>query len=271
MNNQLNFNKVFNGIESVFSKSTIHLDTFDTYLIPKVCHAIGEYLLDSLTKKHDFVPLFNPAISSRTTLLQTQSIHLELEILPANIPPRNFVSTNGSKQAVGVLIGSAKVQRFSKNNEKKEIIHISQEVISSGESTLIDHELVIVENNSTVSTYLLYLTDNTSVINEPVREVYSINTGKFSHIVSNSLASSRLELMLFTMGHMNYKDCSDVAEHLAFNHSDYFIRWEATRTFCKVNPDQAEIFLSRVLVREQHPHVINAINQSLFLIKNRNK
>ncbi|VAX43016.1 Uncharacterised protein [Acinetobacter calcoaceticus] len=271
MNKQFNFNKVFNHIESVFSKNSINLDKFNTYLSPKVYQTIGEYLLELLERKHDFVPSFNPAISSRTTLLQTQSIHLELEILPANIPPRNFISPNGSKQAIGVLIGSAKIQIFSKKNDKKEIIEISKEIISSGQSTLIDHELVVIENNSTVSTYLLYLTDNTNVTNESIREVYSINTGKFSHIVSNSLASSRLELMLFTMGHMNYKACSDVAEHLAFNHSDYFIRWEATRTFCKVNPDQAEIFLSRVLAEEQHPHVINAINQSLFLIQNRNK
>lgn len=54
MNKQFNFNEVFNGIESVFSKNSINLDTFNTYLSAKVCHTIGEYLLELLEKKTRF-------------------------------------------------------------------------------------------------------------------------------------------------------------------------------------------------------------------------
>lgn len=272
MNKVSNFNEIFNGIEYIFNEKNINLEEFNKYLQPTVHKAIGQYLLDSISQKHDFVPTFNPVLPSRTILYQTPKMNLELEVLPVNTPSRKFVSKTRCKQAVGVLIGNVKIQRFSPPNDKKEISLLSEEFISNGNSVSIDNEYVVIESSSTTnSTYLLYLSDRTSIQKEATSEVYSTRTGKFSHIVSNSLTSSRLELMLFVMGHMHYQGCSDVVKNLAFQHDDYFIRWEAARTFCKVNPDEAEVFLAKILENEKHPHVLNAIKKSLQLIENRNQ
>lgn len=262
------FESFFSDLQFVFEDFSVNFEEFNKYLSSSTSHFIGYYFLNSLTKKHDFVPPFNPAVSSRITLFQNKLIKLELEIILPNTPPKKFISSTEYKQLIGTLSGEINIKKYNKINNGKDINFLSQRIIHENTSICIDSdEYIVVESNSKRSVYILYLSNITDIRKEPIKRVYSLDTKQFSHIVSNNLTSSRLEHMLFVMGHMRYKDCSKTVENLAFTHADYFVRWEAIRTFCKINPEKAEDFLLKVLIHEKHPHVINATNKSLFLIR----
>jgi hypothetical protein len=259
---------VFNGIEKVVGRNGIDLNLFKQYLSEKTAKRIGYTFIDSIVKKDDFVPHFNVHVSTRTVLINSDRIYLELELLAPGHQKNVFVSNNNCSQAVGVLKGEAKLRRFSAPVAPANHIEAtSADTLRSGDAQAFTNEYYLVDNNSSAPLLLLYITDRKSLSRGATVSAYRADTGKFSHLVSGSLSSSRLEMMIWVMGEMKYQGCSELVKSLSYDHADYFVRWEAIRAYVKLNPSQAVTFLSSILESEKHPHVVNAARASLELVK----
>lgn len=259
--------KLFPGINNLFDNG-IDLDLFKSYLNKSVATQLGRNFLHKISEEHDYVPKFNVHVSTRTILLHTSRFYLELEFIEPGQPEKIFVSKNNCKQVVGVLQGSANIRKFNPPSELHNFVsEESNSVLVSGEAAVLDDEYYVVDNRTNQHVSLLYITDLETLNKGSTVAAYRIATGKFSHLISGSLAASRIEMMVSIMGEMKYVGCSETVRRLSFDHPDYFVRWESIRTYLKVNPEQAQFFLEKIIETESHPHVLNAANKSLDLIR----
>ncbi|MDB5991961.1 MAG: hypothetical protein JWQ10_3364 [Herbaspirillum sp.] len=259
---------LFLGIEKIITPHGIDLALFKNYLSADITKKIGEKFIDKIVFEHDFVPQFNRNVSTRTILINIPHLYLELEFLEPGHAEKIFISNSNCTQAIGVLKGEGKLSKFAAPSTQNNCVTlVTTEILEPGNAKILSNEYYFISNNSDKPLFLLYLADRQSLSKGSTVSAYRIDTGKFSHLISGSLSSSRLETMISVMGEMKYASCSDVVKKLSAEHPDYFIRWESIRTYLKVNPSQAIPFLSDILKTEKHPHVVNAARKSLDLIK----
>ncbi|MFZ8201832.1 HEAT repeat domain-containing protein [Alteromonas portus] len=260
--------EIFKGIDTVIDGEGTNAEALKSYLNQDISRSLSLRFIQSISENHDFVPQFNIHVSTRTILVNNENLYLELELLEPNHDKKIFVSNNNCSQAVGVLKGTANLKIFDHVSDNTNELTLSEnKTLNATDTVSLDNSYYIIENPSQTPLLLLFATNKKSISRGSSVPAYRVDSGKFSHFVSSRLASSRLETMLSIMADMGYKDCSDIVKKLASTHDDYFVRWESIRTYLRLNSDVAVPYLTDILKTETHPHVRNAAQKSLELIK----
>jgi hypothetical protein len=111
---------------------------------------------------------------------------------------------------------------------------------------------------------LFFLTDNIGGL----RWEYDSKSFKPTKLIATSMNSSRIEWALETLVQMDSIDSVKNMEKL-YNHPDHFVRWASISSLIQLDFEKGYDSLLRA-VDDKHPHVKNAAQKSLIMLKENN-
>lgn len=261
---------LFNGIEKTINDDgLIDVAAFGNFINEDTAIKLAHYFINRLNEHHHYIPPFNILTSTRTILINNSSFVLELEMIESEHADRELVSNTLSLQVVGVLTGAVTRTRWELEGDRLGLE--SETRLAAGATVSIDHEFIHFRNVSDQPATLLILTSKKRMDDVSAVQVFKRSTGERSHLVSRRLASSRIEAMLGVIGELNYTPAKSLSRSLSKAHPDYFVRWEASRTFARLAPDEAIEHMESILESETHEHVRNAAKKSVALLRARLK